>query len=396
MDAAVLDIDPFAPAVLDDPYPAHARMRAAGPVVRLAPYGIWAAARWEPVQSILTDWQTFCSSAGVGLADFRKEPPWRPPSLILEADPPLHTRTRGVLARVLSPAALKALKSGFETAAAALVDRVLAAGQVDAITDLAEAFPLTVFPDAVGLAKAGREHLLPYGDMAFNAFGPKNALFEAAFANAEPVVGWITAQCRRAALAPEGFGAQIYAAADAGDLTEAEAGLLVRSLLSAGLDTTIYSLGAALTCLARFPDQWQRLRTDPGLARAAFEEAIRFESPVQTFFRTTTRTVEIGGVAMGAGEKVLMVLAAANRDPLKWEDPDRYDIGRRTLGHVGFGAGIHGCVGQMLARLEGEVLLTELARRVETIEIAGPPVRRYNNTLRGLASLPITLRPAQH
>ena len=127
---------------------------------------------------------------------------------------------------------------------------------------------------------------------------------------------------------------------------------------------------------------------------AAFEEAVRFESPVQTFFRTTTRPVEIGGVALGEGEKVLMFLGAANRDPRRWERPDEYDIARRTSGHVGFGNGVHMCVGQLLARLEGEVLLTALARKVGSIEITGPVERRYNNTLRGLASLPLTIRPA--
>ena len=119
-----------------------------------------------------------------------------------------------------------------------------------------------------------------------------------------------------------------------------------------------------------------------------------YESPVQTFFRTTTRPVEIGGIAIDEGEKVLMFLGAANRDPRHWERPDEYDIARRTIGHVGFGSGIHQCVGQLLARLEGECVLSALARKVSLIEITGLPRRRYNNTLRALASLPVTLRPA--
>ena len=130
------------------------------------------------------------------------------------------------------------------------------------------------------------------------------------------------------------------------------------------------------------------------MARNAFEEAVRFESPVQTFFRTTTKDVEIGGCKVGEGEKILMFLGAANRDPRRWNDPDRYDITRKTSGHVGFGAGVHMCVGQLVARLEGEVMLAALARKVAAIEISGPVKRRYNNTLRGLESLPITLTPA--
>ena len=168
----------------------------------------------------------------------------------------------------------------------------------------------------------------------------------------------------------------------------------MRSLLSAGLDTTVYGIGAAVYCLARFPEELARLRADPSLARNAFEEAVRFESPVQTFFRTTTRDVEIGGSRIGEGEKVLMFLGAANRDPRRWENPDRYDITRKTSGHVGFGSGIHMCVGQLVARLEGEVMLSAIARKVAAIEISGPVTRRYNNTLRGLSSLPMRIPAA--
>jgi 4-methoxybenzoate monooxygenase (O-demethylating) len=114
---------------------------------------------------------------------------------------------------------------------------------------------------------------------------------------------------------------------------------------------------------------------------------------VQTFFRTTTREVEIGGHSIGEGEKVLMFLGAANRDPRRWDDPDSYDITRKTSGHVGFGSGIHMCVGQLVARLEGEVVLAALARKSVTIEIDRPVKRRYNNTLRGLESLPVTIKP---
>jgi cytochrome P450 len=236
--------------------------------------------------------------------------------------------------------------------------------------------------------------LLPYADLAFNAFGPPNKLRQDAIERSAPHQAYVAEQCQRHNLEPDGFGGCIHARVDTGDITEAEAALLVRSLLSAGIDTTVNGIGAAIYCLARFPDQWLRLRNDPTLARNAFEEAIRFESPVQTFFRTSTREAEISGHRLGAGEKVLMFLGAANRDPRRWDNPDRYDITRRTSGHVGFGSGIHMCVGQLVARLEGEVMLAALARKVGKIEITSPAKRRYNNTLRGLENLPITMTPA--
>jgi len=394
MRAPHLDVDPFSIEFFDDPYPTHRLLREAGPLVYLDKWSVYGVARYAEVHAVLNDPVTFCSSRGVGLSDFAKEKPWRPPSLILEADPPAHTRTRAVLSQVLSPTVMKQLRDRFAAAAAAKVDELLARKSFDAVADFAEAYPMSVFPDAVGLKQEGRENLLPYAGLVFNAFGPPNKLRQDAIERSAPHQAYVAEQCQRQNLAPGGFGAGIHARVDSGDITDAEAPLLVRSLLSAGIDTTVNGLGAAIYCLARFPDQWLRLRGDPSLARNAFEEAIRFESPVQTFFRTTTREVEIGASRIGEGEKILMFLGAANRDPRRWDNPDVYDVTRRTSGHVGFGSGIHMCVGQLVARLEGEVMLAALARKVSAIEISGAVKRRYNNTLRGLESLPITLTPA--
>ncbi len=391
VDRPVSAIDPFSRAFLRDPYPHHDSLRETGPVVWLEQYGIWAMARHQEVRDALTDWQTYCSSAGVGLSDFRKEPPWRPPSIILEADPPLHTRTRAVLTRIMSPAAINSLRETFEREAESLAARLVGQGEFDGIADLAETYPLKVFPDAVGLSEDGRENLLPYGSMVFNSFGPRNDLFETAMANAGPVRDWIMSKCSRAALAPDGLGMQIFEAVDSGELNEAEAGMLVRSFLSAGIDTTVYGLGNALYCFARYPEQWGILRENPKLIRGAFEEVLRFEAPVQTFFRTTTKNVEVGGVRMGNGEKVLLFLAAANRDPRRWERPDTFDVTRRATGHMTFGTGIHGCVGQAIARLESEAILGALARRVASFELTGEPELRLNNTLRGFNTLPLRI-----
>ena len=156
MSIPTLDIDPFSAAFFEDPFPAHAALREAGPVVRLSRYGVLAVARYDEVQAVLTDWRAFSSARGVGLSDFAKEKPWRLPSLVLETDPPLHDRTRKVLDGVLSPAALRRLRASFQEAADALIDALLARGAFDAIPDLAEAYPLAVFPDAVGMPRENR------------------------------------------------------------------------------------------------------------------------------------------------------------------------------------------------------------------------------------------------
>ena len=388
-----VDIDPFSTAFLTDPYPDHERMRRAGPVVWIPAHGVYATARHQEVRAVMNDHETFISGAGVGLANFNKETPFRPKSLILEADPPQHTRARTVLARILSPKTVMQLRASFSAEADALLDRLCeqASGgaPIDGVKDLAEVYPLKVFPDAVGLDSEGREMLLLYGDMIFNAFGPRNELLQRAAERVQPVTAWIMEHCQRAALRPGGLGDLIYQAADAGELSHEEAPLLVRSFLSAGVDTTVNGLGNALLCLAQHPAQYARLRADHSLARPAFEEALRLESTVQTFFRTTSRDTELSGVPIPEGSKVLTFLGAANRDERQWPEPERYDIERRPTGHMAFGSGIHGCVGQVVARLEGELILAGLARRVAGLELAGPPVRRLNNTLRALGSMPM-------
>jgi 4-methoxybenzoate monooxygenase (O-demethylating) len=388
------DADPFAHDVLEDPLPLHARLRDAGPVVYLTRYDVYAFARYEPVHAALTNWQGFESGAGVGLSNFRYEKPWRPPSLLLEADPPRHDAPRRVLSGILGARALRRLREQWAAAAEDLVDQVLAGGDtdLDVVPALAQAFPLRVFPDAVGLPPDGRENLLPYGDHAFNAFGPGNDLVAKGAPRVAELSAWVNARCAREELTPGGFGARIWEAADRGEITHEQAPLVVRSLLTAGVDTTVHGLGAVLYAFATHPAQWARLRSDTRLARVAFDEAVRWESPVQTFFRTATTDVATAdGVVVPEGRKILMFLAAANRDPRHWADPDAFDLSRDPSGHVGFGMGIHQCVGQHVARLEAEALLTALARRVATIELAGPTRRHHNNTLRAWESLPVRL-----
>jgi cytochrome P450 len=389
------DVDPFSHDVLEDPLPFQAALRDAGPVLHLARHDVYAMGRYDDVRAALTDWQRFPSGAGVGLANWRYEEPWRPPSLLLETDPPHHDAPRAVLAPILNPRALRRLRDRWFADAEDLVEEVLADGpEIDAMSRLAEAFPLRVFPDAVGIPREGREHLLPYGDHLFNAFGPDNDLV----AKGAPTIGehgaWVNAQCAREVLAEDGFGAAVWNAADRGDITPEQAPLVVRSLLSAGVDTTVHGLGACLSALAAHSGQWARLRARPGAARVAFDEAVRWESPVQTFFRIADTDVAVGGSVVPEGRKILMFLGSANRDPRRWTDPDAFDLDRDPSGHVGFGMGIHQCVGQHVARLEAEAVLSALARRVRSFELAGPTTRHHNNTLRAWESIPLRVHRA--
>lgn len=392
---AAASIDPFDLQFLADPLPYHAILRDAAPVVRLEKYGVYAMARYDEVHAALVDWQSFQSAAGVGLSNFRHEKPWRPPSVLLEADPPRHDAPRAVVAPLLTTRRLRELEDRWKADAAVVVDAVLARGdEFDAVTDLAEVFPLRVFPDAVGIGKTGRENLLPYGDFAFNAFGPANELVTSAAPHMPPVTEWIAEQCRRENLTDDGFGAQIWAASDRGEITTEHAPMIVRSLLTAGVDTTVTGIAAIVHALASTPGSVARLRGERNLMRTAFEEAVRLESPVQTFFRTATRDLRVGDVDIRDGEKILMFLGAANRDPRRWQNPDVFDLDRDPSGHVAFGMGIHQCVGQHIARLEAICVLDALLDRVTEIELAGPEQRHLNNTLRGWEHMPVRVHRA--
>ncbi len=389
-----LSLDPFDPTVLLAPDDYYRAVREVGPVVYLPRYDVCAIGRIELVETVFRDWRRFCSSRGVGLSDFKREPPWRPPSIVLEVDPPAHERTRRVLARALSPMALQALEPAFVSAAASRVDAALAAGTIEGVAELAAAYPLQVFGDAVGLAAGDRRMLLRYGAMVFNALGPDTALRREAMTDAPEVMAWIAARCARSALAPDSLGATIHAAAAVGEITSQEAELLVRSLLSAGIDTTVATLANLLHCFATHPVAWQQLRADPTLLPAAIDEVLRYTSPVHTFCRTTDSEVELAGAMLPEGTKLLCVMAAANRDPARWMDPDRFDITRERLPHVAFGSGIHVCVGQHVARREIAALVGALLQRVAHIELAGIAVWRPGNAVRTLARLPLRLQAA--
>ncbi len=386
-----LAIDPFDEGFLADPFAHHAALRDAGPVVWLESIGCYAMARHAEVQAALKDWPTYVSGRGVGLADFSREEPFRPPSLLLEADPPLHDRTRGLMNKVASLAGLRAVMPQWRAKADALVADLLERGQIDAVADLGEAFPLSVFPDLIGLRDTGREHLIPYGTTVFNAFGPRNRILEEGIAGATEAIAWVHESCQRQHLKPHGWGMQVYEAADLGECSHAEAERLVRSFLTAGVDTTVNGIANLVSALAQNPDQWQLLKADPTLGKKAIEESLRWGGVVQTFFRTTSRPVEIAGGTIPEGAKVLLFLAAANRDPRRWDNPDAFDVTRNASGHVGFGFGIHQCLGQMVARLEAEAVLDALVAQLREITLAGPPTFRLNNTLRALAHVPVQL-----
>jgi 4-methoxybenzoate monooxygenase (O-demethylating) len=388
-----LGLDPFSAAVLEEPYRYHAALRDAGPVVWLSAIGVFAMARYAEVKAALADHQTYCSGRGVGLSDFATEAPFRPPSLLLETDPPLHDRTRGLMNRIVSLSALRARRERWQEIADSILARLVEKRRFDAISELSEAFPLLVFPETIGLQLEGREQLLTYATNVFNAFGPRNSIFDEGQRGAKEATEWVAEACRRKNLSPGGWGMAVFEAADRGECTESEAERLVRSFLSAGVDTTVNGIGHMMLAFATHPEAWSQVQNHRALARSVFDESLRWDSTVQIFFRTATRAVSVAEHTIPEGSKVLLFLASANRDPRYWAEPERFDPARKNAGHVGFGFGIHQCLGQMVARQEAEVVLNALLARIARIQLAGSVTRRLNNTLHALNSLPIEVTP---
>jgi cytochrome P450 len=297
-----------------------------------------------------------------------------------------------VVGSVLSPSAVRAMAEAWTAEAEYMVRRLVDAGEFDGISQLAQALPLRLFADAVGLPREGRaENLLPFADFAFNAFGPPNELFRKSVPAGNAALPWVVRHCYPDRLSPEGWGAQIHHLAQSEGYSRDEGAVLVRSLLAAGIDTTVRGLGSVLWLLATHPEQYAALRAEPDLVRAAFDEAVRLESPTRMFFRVVAKDTVLDGVDLPAGEKILLLFGAANRDPRRWDRPGEFDITRKSGGHLGFGVGIHACVGRIVAYLEADVMLRALTRLAAAIETTSPPRWHLNNTIRGLAELPLTL-----
>jgi cytochrome P450 len=223
--------------------------------------------------------------------------------------------------------------------------------------------------------------------------GPMNSLFHEAMSSTPPAVfTWADASCDRENLAPGSLGMAMYEAADEGKVTPEEAKLLVGILLSAAADTTVITLANCVRAFCEFPLQYQLVRSEPNLVRAAFEESLRWDSPSRMAGRIAIRDVDIDGYTIPAGTRCGLMFAAANRDPRKWQAPDNYDVRRNNAASLGFGFGVHACVGRVLALLEAEALLGALVRNVETFEATGVPVPWMTTVGHGPVKVPVRLR----
>ncbi|MFZ5749420.1 MAG: cytochrome P450 [Pseudomonadota bacterium] len=371
-----------------DPYPHYRAIRDLGPAVRLAAQDIVALGRYADVRAALMDHGTFRSGAGVAVNDQINGVSQR---TTLASDPPLHQQLRAIIAEPLQPRAVALLREAIDDAAEHLIARLAAAGRFDGVADLARFLPVSIISNLVGLPEEGRDNMLDWAAATFDCLGPANARMAAAMPCFLEMLGYVLQQAGPAQVKPGSWAEHIYAAAREGRIAADQAPALMLDYLGPSLDTTIFATAHMLHLFARNPDQWALVLEDEALIPAAVNEVVRFESPIRGFTRLTTRAVDVGGVTVAAGQRVLLLYASANRDGRMWDAPDRFDILRPNLkSHLGFGLGRHVCAGQHLARLEIQALLRAMRRHFTRFEI-GEPTIQVNNVLRGFASLPVTL-----
>jgi cytochrome P450 len=387
---ASTDVDLFADDVITDPYPAYRELRDQGAVLWMSRYNCWILPRYAEVFAALRDHGTFSSASGVGLNDVMNDATKGGSSLC--TDPPEHDQLRRILGRRLTARAVNAHTEDFQRRAGILVDELVEKESFDAVADFSSAFPLSVVPDLLGCPADGREHLLKWASAAFQAEGPMNERTQASLPDLQEFIGYVTELSVSANLSPGSWADQMLQEARAGEISDQLLPPLLIDYLGPSIDTTISALSTAIWQFATHPEQWDALRNDRSLIGNVVHEATRFEAPIRGFARHVIHDHDMDGVRLNAGDWVFVSFASGNRDERRWDNPDQFDIRRNTAGHLGFGNGVHACVGQGLAKLETEALFNALADRVAAFEVTSPPVWNVHNILRGIASMPVTIR----
>lgn len=382
------DVDLFSEDLYADPYPTYRQLRDLGPVVYMRKHDFYALMRYDQVRAADGDSASF-SSQGVALLPQFNE---MLVGTIIATDPPGHAALRAVLSEQLAPRAINKLATDIRRRADELVRAVVKLGTFDAVTELAQQMPISIVADLIGIPDEGREILLPGAEAFFSCFGPMNSFLESKVPVVQGFNEWMSSVSHRDKLTPGSWGHAIYKAVDDGRIGEESALPLMTAFLVAGMDTTVNGIGAMIRVFAEQPDTWAALRADPTLVGPAFEETLRYESPVQVFFRQTTRHIDVEGVTIPARSSVALHFGSANRDERHYPNADAFDITRRPVDHMAFGYGTHGCAGQALARLEARAVIDALLEHVDSIELSGSPQMHYNSIARGLGQLPVTMR----
>jgi cytochrome P450 len=401
-----LAFNPFDPGFRVNPYPTYRRLLAEDPVHR-TPFGMLVLSRYRDCAAILRDPRTSSDASNSNM--YKAFMAGRDPEEVFGAlagmrpflfmDPPDHTRLRGLVQKAFTPKTVENLRPRIQELVDDLMAPVMERGSMEVIEDLAYPLPVRVITEMLGVPLEDHDTFKGWSRELAGALDPDFATPDAVAQRRERAasafVDYFQALIAERRRDPQDdlLTALITAEDEGHKLSEKELLSTLILLLVAGHETTVNLIANGVLTLCRHPDQLERLRRDPSLARTAVEEVLRFDPPVQFTARVALEDIDIDGTTLGKGDQAIVLVAAANRDSEQFDDPDTFDVGRQDNRHLSFGLGAHFCLGAPLARVEGQVALEAVATRLADLALTvDQPEYKTNIVLRGLASLPVTYR----
>jgi len=397
----VLDIRD--PAFVADPYPVFDQLRGEGTAVRHDGLGLWLAVRHADADAVLRERRLGRIFRERQPADVWETFNWLHADSILDCEPPKHTRLRALVAKAFARGHVERLRPRVRDLAGGLLDDAVAAGGPDGVVDLvadyAEPLPVMVIAELLGVPEEDRPLLRPWSQaiVKMYEYDRTPAQEEAARTASSEFSDYVAVLAKdRRANPGEDLVTHLASVEDGGQrLSERELVATCVLLLNAGHEASVNGFGNGMAALFRNPDQLARMVDDPwGTAVTAVEEMLRYDAPLQLFERTAKEDVDVAGVRLREGEKIAALLGAANRDPEVFPAAEVMDVGRDPNPHLGFGAGIHFCLGAPLARVELQASVPLLLERFPRLRPAGEAHLRRTFVLRGYETLPVALTPA--
>jgi cytochrome P450 len=402
--------DPFDPEWATNPFPLYADLRQRAPVHRNA-LGFWVFARHADCLALLRDRRTSADDAYIDperlSAEFRFGSGADDPEVtamrdmrpFLFRDPPDHTRLRGLVSKAFTPKVVESLRARTQQIVDELLDTAFEADRVDLLESFAYPLPVRIICDMLGVPVADQDRFKSWSTSLARGLDPDFLLTGEAIKDRDDAVMQFAQYFfellaeRRRSPGDDLLSRLVEVEDDGGVLSEAELLSTCILLLVAGHETTVNLISGGTLALLRHPDQLERFRTDPEVTRSGVEEMLRYVSPVQLTGRAMIEDIEIAGVTLRAGDFVMVLIASGNHDADQFPDPERFDVGRTSNNHLGFGFGIHHCLGAPLARMETQVALTSLVRRAPDLAVTvDEPTYKTNVVLRGMESLPVAMR----